>query len=138
MVGQDAGMEHVGVEMTQPWIRRAVDWLRSVQNSDGGWGESCRSYEDRSLMGKGKSTPSQTGWALLALMAAGEVHSDSVKRGIDHLLATQSPDGSWEEEEYTGTGFPKHFMIRYHIYRVVFPLMALGTYRHLTRGDGNR
>jgi len=133
-----SGLAAVGVEMTQPWIRRAVDWLRSVQNSDGGWGESCRSYEDRSLMGKGKSTPSQTGWALLALMAAGEVHSDSVKRGIDHLLATQSPDGSWEEEEYTGTGFPKHFMIRYHIYRVVFPLMALGTYRHLTRGDGNR
>ncbi|GAB4294678.1 MAG: squalene--hopene cyclase [Desulfuromonadia bacterium] len=132
------GLSAIGEDMGQPWIRRAVDWIVSVQNEDGGWGESCRSYEDRSLMGKGTSTPSQTGWALLALMAANEVDSEPVRRGIDYLITTQLPDGSWAEEEYTGTGFPKHFMIRYHIYRIVFPLTALGTYRRLKNGGDRR
>lgn len=132
------GLAAVGEDMNAPHVRRAVQWLFSVQNPDGGWGESCFSYHDRTLMGKGVSTPSQTGWALLALMAAGEVESLAVRRGVDHLITTQNHDGSWDEEEYTGTGFPKHFMIRYHIYRICFPLMALGTYRRLTPGGDSR
>jgi squalene-hopene/tetraprenyl-beta-curcumene cyclase len=86
-------------------------------------------------MGMGESTPSQTGWALLALMAAGEANSSTVARGIQYLLATQKSDGTWDETQYTGTGFPKYFMIKYHIYRNCFPLMALGTFRTLTGGS---
>ena len=100
---------------------------------DGGWGETCESYHDRSLAGIGASTASQTGWALLALMSAGEVHSSTVSKGVQYLLANQRRDGTWDEDQYTGTGFPKYFMIKYHIYRNCFPLMALGTFRKLTR-----
>ena len=87
------------------------------------------------LAGIGVSTPSQTGWALLALMAAGEVRSSSVERGVQYLLTTQLNDGTWDEDQFTGTGFPKFFMIKYHIYRNCFPLSALGTYRSLTQKD---
>jgi squalene-hopene/tetraprenyl-beta-curcumene cyclase len=128
-----SGLAAIGEDLSQPYIRKAVNWLKSRQNIDSGWGESCESYDDPSLAGFGESTPSQTGWALLALMAAGEAHSVAVAKGIQYLLSCQKPDGSWDEEQFTGTGFPKYFMIRYHIYRNVFPLMALGTYRRLTR-----
>ena len=125
------GLEAIGEDMTQPYIRRAVNWLKSKQNLDGGWGEVCESYDDRSLMGCGPSTPSQTGWALLSLFAAGEVLSKAALRGIEYLMATQKPDGTWDEDAFTGTGFPKFFMIKYHIYRNCFPLTALGRYRRL-------
>jgi squalene-hopene/tetraprenyl-beta-curcumene cyclase len=130
-----SGLAAIGEQMTQPYIRKALDWLVAKQNSDGGWGESCASYHDPALAGTGTSTPSQTGWALLALLAGGETESVAVQRGVDYLLATQQADGSWTEEQFTGTGFPKYFMIRYHIYRICFPLAALGTYRRLSSGD---
>jgi squalene-hopene/tetraprenyl-beta-curcumene cyclase len=126
------GLAAIREEMSQPYIQRAVNWLKEKQNLDGGWGESCKSYHDSSLAGTGESTPSQTAWALLGLMAAGEVHSPGVIRGIAYLLEKQNDDGSWNEDQYTGTGFPKYFMIKYHIYRNCFPLSALGCYRRLT------
>lgn len=125
------GLAAIGEDMGQPWIRRAVQWLKERQNPDGGWGESCASYHDPDLAGIGTSTPSQTAWALLALMAAGEIRTAAIEAGVAFLLERQQGDGSWHEEEFTGTGFPKYFMIRYHIYRNSFPLAALGTYRRL-------
>lgn len=126
------GLAAIGEDMGQPWIRGATTWLKSVQNRDGGWGESCASYHDPSLAGIGTSTPSQTAWALLGLMAAGEISAPETVKGIQFLLERQKRDGTWDEEEFTGTGFPKYFMIKYHIYRNCFPLAALGTYRRLT------
>ncbi|MFZ0090416.1 MAG: squalene--hopene cyclase [Solirubrobacteraceae bacterium] len=114
-----------GVPTTDESIRRAVHWLESHQNADGGWGEDCRSYDDDAWIGRGTSTASQTGWALLALDAAGE-HSAAVRRGIAWLVATQRPDGGWDEPQHTGTGFPSDFYINYHLYRLIFPIMALG------------
>jgi len=125
------GLEAIGEDVTQPYIKKTVNWLKSKQNSDGGWGEVCESYHDRSLMGCGLSTPSQTAWALLSLFAAGEVQSKAVSRGIEYLVTTQKHDGNWDEDAFTGTGFPKYFMIKYHIYRNCFPLTALGRYRRL-------
>lgn len=114
-------------------LRRAVKWLESVQNPDGGWGETCRSYNDPSLKGQGDSTPSQTAWALIGLLAVGqavgEYATEAIKRGINHLLATQRPDGTWNEDYFTGTGFPCHFYLKYHLYQQHFPLTALGRYR---------
>ena len=130
------GLEAIGEDMTQPYIKKAVNWFKSKQNMDGGWGEVCDSYYDRSLMGSGQSTPSQTGWALLSLIAAGEVYSNAVTRGVEFLLANQKQDGTWDEDAFTGTGFPKYFMIKYHIYRNCFPLTALGKYRRLTAEGG--
>jgi squalene-hopene/tetraprenyl-beta-curcumene cyclase len=109
-------------------VRRAVVWLKSVQQPGGGWGETCRSYDDPTLAGKGTPTASQTGWALLGLIAAGEAHSDAVEAGIDFLQRTQREDGGWEEEMFTGTGFPKVFYLKYHMYSLYFPLMALARY----------
>ncbi|MEU9252111.1 squalene--hopene cyclase [Streptomyces sp. NPDC048270] len=117
-----------GIAPAHPAIRRAVRWLESVQNEDGGWGEDQRSYKDRSWAGKGASTPSQTAWALMALLSAGEREGKAVERGIAHLVATQREDGSWDEPHFTGTGFPWDFSINYHLYRQVFPLTALGRY----------
>ena len=116
-----------GVPASDPSLRRAVAWLAEHQNADGGWGEDLRSYVDRSWAGKGTSTASQTAWALLALLAA-DPHHPAVDRGVHFLVSTQRADGDWDEPEFTGTGFPGDFYIRYHMYRIVFPLAALGRY----------
>ena len=115
-----------GVRPSKPAIRRAVTWLEARQNLDGGWGEDLRSYDDPALAGRGTSTASQTAWALLALLAAGEEHGAAVGRGIGWLARTQRADGSWDEPQYTGTGFPGDFYINYHLYRLAFPVSALG------------
>jgi squalene-hopene/tetraprenyl-beta-curcumene cyclase len=122
------GLQAVDFDMQHPMVRRAVEWLKSVQQPGGGWGETCRSYDDPSLAGQGTPTASQTAWALLALIAAGEAPSDEVRAGIDYLIATQQYDGDWREEQFTGTGFPKVFYLKYHMYSLYFPLMALARY----------
>ncbi len=114
-------------------ILRGAHWFVGCQNEDGGWGESCDSYKDPSLKGQGASTASQTAWALIGLLAAGEAtgtwEREALVRGADYLARTQNSDGSWDEAAFTGTGFPCHFYIRYHLYRQHFPLSALGRYR---------
>ncbi|HET9895798.1 MAG TPA: squalene--hopene cyclase [Streptosporangiaceae bacterium] len=123
-----------GVLPGKPPIRRAVRWLIDHQNADGGWGEDLRSYDDKSWAGRGESTASQTAWALLALLAAGGADAQaSADRGVAWLVATQREDGSWDEPQFTGTGFPGDFYINYHLYRLVFPVSALGRYL-----EGNR
>ncbi len=117
-----------GIPSQDPKIRAAVGWLEGHQNPDGGWGEDLRSYEDRAWVGRGTSTASQTAWALLALLAAGEHRSQAVERGVAWLAETQLDDGTWDEPQYTGTGFPGDFYINYHLYRLIFPVMALGRY----------
>ncbi|WP_318209670.1 MULTISPECIES: squalene--hopene cyclase [unclassified Streptomyces] len=117
-----------GLPVSHPAVRRAVRWLGSVQNEDGGWGEDLRSYHDEEWIGRGASTASQTAWALIALLAAGERDSEPVRRGVAWLAETQREDGSWDEPYFTGTGFPWDFSINYHLYRQVFPLTALGRY----------
>jgi squalene-hopene/tetraprenyl-beta-curcumene cyclase len=120
-----AGLAAIGFDMRDAMVCKAVDWLKQVQQSAGGWGESCRSYDDPAWAGKGDPTASQTAWALLGMLAAGEGGSAEVKRGVAYLLETQQPDGNWREELFTGTGFPKVFYLKYHLYRLYFPLMAL-------------
>src|SRR5947208_15091506 len=122
-------LEACGIEPEHPAMRRAVDWLDSVQSSDGGFGEDILSYRDRALRGRGVSTPSQTAWALLAYAAAGEQRRLAADRAATSLCIAQRSNGDWDEEHYTGTGFPLDFMIRYHLYRLHFPLMALGRLR---------
>jgi squalene-hopene/tetraprenyl-beta-curcumene cyclase len=122
------GLRSIGFDMRDPLVRRAVGWLRQVQQSCGGWGETCRSYDDPSLAGQGTPTASQTAWALLALLAANEADSDAVRAGVEYLVATQRSDGGWDEESFTGTGFPKVFYLKYHLYSLYFPLMALARY----------
>jgi len=129
-----SGLHHVGEDMGQPYIRRAVDWLMSCQNFDGGWGESCASYDDPTLAGMGSSTASQTAWALLALMAAGEFKSGAVQRGVSYLTEQRLPNGGWDERHFTGTGFPRVFYLRYHGYRLFFPVWALGAYLRYRNG----
>ena len=154
-------LEAIGEDMDQPYIRGAIDWVLAHQNGDGGWGESCGSYVDHSLRGKGPSTPSQTAWAILALLAAGEEGPNNkigyvTEQGIRFLVDNQRADGSWDEPYFTGTGFPGYgvgqrvrrlpepgepgcqglempagFMINYHTYRISWPLMALGRYRRI-------
>ena len=116
-----------GISPEDRSIQRAVAWLRSVQNPDGGWGEDMRSYDDISYKAKGESTASQTAWALLALIAAGDL-SEATAKGIAWLADTQREDGTWDEPWFTGTGFPGDFLINYHLYRDVFPVTALGRY----------
>jgi len=128
------GLNALGEDPHQPYIRRAVEWLKSVQNSDGGWGESCNTYDDPALHGRGESTPSQTAWALLGLMAGGEVHSESVERGINFLIRNFEGLNGWKESAYTGTGFPRVFYLRYHGYSHYFPVWALGVYGRLKLG----
>jgi squalene-hopene/tetraprenyl-beta-curcumene cyclase len=115
-----------GVDPRSSVVRRAVAWLERVQNDDGGWGEDLRSYTDRSWVGRGESTPSQTAWALLALHASGDADSAAARRGVEWLVEHQREDGGWDEPQFTGTGFPGDFYIAYHLYRVVFPISALG------------
>jgi squalene-hopene/tetraprenyl-beta-curcumene cyclase len=119
------GLIAAGVDPAQECIRRAVSWLQEHQNEDGGWGEDPRSYDDPAWIGRGPSTASQTAWALLALHAAGE-SSQALVRGVEWLVATQRADGGWDEPQYTGTGFPSDYYINYHLYRITFPVMALG------------
>lgn len=127
-----AGLRAVGFDMREPMVRRAVAWLQQVQQASGGWGESCASYDDPALAGQGTVTVSQTAWALLGLIAAGEADSEAVRAGIDYLTATQGSDGNWQEEQFTGTGFPKVFYLKYHLYRLYFPLMALARFAQAT------
>ncbi|HEY3923605.1 MAG TPA: squalene--hopene cyclase [Acidothermaceae bacterium] len=117
----------VGADRDSIPVRRAVHWLEKHQNPDGGWGEDLRSYTEEAWRGRGESTPSQTAWALLGLMAI-DPDTDAVARGVDWLVRTQRTDGGWDEDLYTGTGFPGDFYINYEMYRVVFPLSALGRY----------
>jgi squalene-hopene/tetraprenyl-beta-curcumene cyclase len=118
----------MGVGPEEAPIRRALAWLHAHQNEDGGWGEDPRSYDDPAWIGCGDSTASQTAWALLALHAAGEAieGSPAMERGVAWLISTQRPDGTWDEPQYTGTGFPSDYYINYHLYRLTFPIMALG------------
>jgi squalene-hopene/tetraprenyl-beta-curcumene cyclase len=131
------GLHAIGYDMQAPRIRRSVAWLRSCQNKDGGWGESCRSYDDPAQKGKGESSASQTAWALMALIAAGEKNADAVMAGVGYLLRTQNAKGSWDEQVFTGTGFPGFFYLRYHMYRDYFPLMALSRYAKALKINSN-
>jgi squalene-hopene/tetraprenyl-beta-curcumene cyclase len=123
------GLRAIHFPLGHPALVRAADWLQSVQQPCGGWGETCRSYDEPSLMGIGTPTASQTAWAVLGLIATGRATGDAVRRGIDYLLLTQAADGSWDEAHFTGTGFPRVFYLKYHLYRVYFPLMAISRYR---------
>jgi squalene-hopene/tetraprenyl-beta-curcumene cyclase len=125
-------LKAAGEDMDQAYIRRAVTWLKAHQNPDGGWGESCHAYDDREWRGRGESTASQTAWALVGLLADGEAWSDAVRRGISYLLDSQQIDGSWREQAFTGTGFPRSFYLRYELYKIYFPLMALARYKAAT------
>jgi squalene-hopene/tetraprenyl-beta-curcumene cyclase len=145
-------LEAIGEDMSQGYVRRAVSWVMSKQNGDGGWGESCASYMDRDARGRGPSTASQTAWALMALLAAGGgASSGAIQKGVQYLSATQRNDGTWDEPFYTGTGFPGYgigarldvggrnlaerlqqgpelsrgFMLNYNLYRHYFPILAL-------------
>jgi len=123
-------LEACGLPSDHPAMRRAVGWLDSVQREDGGFGEDIRSYADRAWRGRAPfATPSQTAWALLGYVAAGNAEDGGAGRAADYLCAVQRPDGDWDEEHFTGTGFPLDFMIRYHLYRINFPLLALGRLR---------
>jgi squalene-hopene/tetraprenyl-beta-curcumene cyclase len=122
------GLRAIGVDMDKPWVRRGRDWLEAHQNEDGGWGETVASYEDPSLRGQGASTPSQSAWALLGLCAFPEMNRKSVEKGVEYLVSTQNPDGSWSETLTTGTGFPRVFYLKYDMYRNNWPLMALARY----------
>ena len=134
-----AGLNAAGLDPAAPEMRRAAEWLRGRQREDGGWGESGSSYDDGAPHGEASySTASQTSWALLGLMAAGEVARPAVKRGIDYLVAAQEPDGSWDEPWYTAVGFPRVFYLRYHGYRAYFPLWALARYRRLMQANEPR
>jgi len=122
------GLRALNFPMDHPPLRRAVEWLEITQHPSGAWGETCQSYDDPALKGTGDPTPSQTAWATLGLIAAGHAFSPAVRNGIDYLIQTQLPDGSWDEPQFTGTGFPRVFYLRYHLYRVYFPLMAMARY----------
>lgn len=125
------GLRALGWDMTEPWILKARDWLESVQHEDGGWGERCDTYDDPVFKGQGPSTASQSAWAVMGLCACGDLNRPSLQNGVEYLIRTQNPDGSWTEAEATGTGFPKVFYLKYDMYRNSWPLLALATYRNL-------
>ncbi len=122
------GLKAIDFRMDLPAAQHAVRWLESTQQPSGGWGETPESYDDPSKKGTGEPTPSQTAWATLGLIAAGHATGQPAQRGIDYLVRTQNADGSWDEPQFTGTGFPRVFYLRYHLYRVYFPLMAMARY----------
>jgi squalene-hopene/tetraprenyl-beta-curcumene cyclase len=131
------GLRASGESPREAHLLRAGEWIRSIQNADGGWGESCQSY-DRGAFVAGDSTASQTAWAILGLIAGGDDDSSSLQEGVAYLVRTQRADGRWSEDRATGTGFPGVFYLTYHLYRDAFPLLALSTYlryRNQTRGD---
>jgi squalene-hopene/tetraprenyl-beta-curcumene cyclase len=133
-----SALNAAGEDMRAPYIRRAVAWLLERQDEDGGWGEDCATYwQERREEVKGP-TPSQTSWALLGLMAAGEAEHDAVARGIDYLMAAPRTTARWEEELWTGVGFPRVFYLKYHGYAAYFPLWALARYQNLMRGNQRR
>ncbi|MBX3450421.1 MAG: terpene cyclase/mutase family protein [Planctomycetaceae bacterium] len=123
------GLTAYGVSPSDPRLRRGAEWLKLKQQPNGGWGETAATYDHPELRGSGPTTASQTAWALLGLISAGEANSESARMGVDYLLSTQKDDGTWDETEFTGTGFPRVFYLRYHYYRIYFPLMALARYR---------
>ncbi|MEO6183456.1 MAG: squalene--hopene cyclase [Verrucomicrobiota bacterium] len=127
------GLRALNLNMNQPWLLRGRAWLESVQHEDGGWGERCNTYDDPVFKGKGPSTASQTAWAIMGLLAFDDPNRSSVRRGIEYLISTQEPNGSWTELETTGTGFPCVFYLKYDMYRNSWPLLALATYRKLLR-----
>jgi len=126
-------LETMGLAKDEPYCR-AAEWLKGVQNTDGGFGESIASYEDESLKGRGRSTASQTAWAIIAQLAANGPEGCSVQRAVEYLVESQNSDGSWDEDQFTGTGFPRVFYLNYHLYRNSFPLYALARYRNMGEG----
>jgi squalene-hopene/tetraprenyl-beta-curcumene cyclase len=128
----------LGEDPRQTYIQKAVAWFKDAQNSDGGWGEDCNTYDDPDISGRGISTASQTAWALLGLMAVDEVSSEEVERGVQYLIRNQEASGDWKESPYTGTGFPRVFYLRYHGYSHYFPVWALGVYRQMKQGNKTR
>ena len=130
------GLQAAGVSDREAYVQRALEWVRSIQNFDGGWGESCESYKQGSYVAAA-STPSQTAWAILALLAGGDTTSTSLHDGMEYLIRTQKGDGTWDEELATGTGFPQVFYLCYHLYRNSFPLLALNSFlktKQVSRG----
>jgi squalene-hopene/tetraprenyl-beta-curcumene cyclase len=132
------GLRAIGEDMTQDWILRGRDWLESCQNTDGGWGETCGTYENPSTKGIGQSTASQTAWATMGICACGDLDRPSIQRGLRYLLRWQKLDGAWDEEQITGTGFPGVFYLKYDMYRQNFPLLALATYVNYRNDLGTR
>ena len=128
------GLRAINFDMTQDWILRGRDWLESCQNDDGGWGETCATYENPATKGIGRSTASQTAWAIMGICACGDLNRSSLQRGLRFLLSTQKADGSWDEPEITGTGFPGVFYLKYDMYRQNFPLLAFATYLNMRKG----
>ncbi len=127
------GLAAAGVSDREAYVQRALEWVRAIQNFDGGWGESCESYKQAAYV-QAPSTPSQTAWAILALLAGGDTTSTSLHDGMDYLVRTQNSDGTWDEELATGTGFPQVFYLCYHLYRNSFPLMALNNFLKIKSG----
>jgi squalene-hopene/tetraprenyl-beta-curcumene cyclase len=125
------GLRALKLDMNQAWLQKAKRWLVSVQRPDGGWGERCNTYDDPVFKGQGPSTASQTAWAVMGLCAFGDPDLPSLRCGIQYLIRTQNADGSWTEDEITGTGFPKVFYLKYDMYRNAWPLLALATYQQL-------
>jgi squalene-hopene/tetraprenyl-beta-curcumene cyclase len=130
------GLRALNLDMQEPWLTKARGWLEDVQHEDGGWGERCNTYDDPVFKGQGPSTASQTAWAVMGLCAFDDPSRPSLRRGIEYLIRTQNPDGSWTEHETTGTGFPKVFYLKYDMYRNSWPLLAMATYRSLLARAG--
>jgi squalene-hopene/tetraprenyl-beta-curcumene cyclase len=128
------GLNALDVDMSLPQLMKSRDWLESIQLEDGGWGERCDTYDDPINKGKGPSTASQSAWALMGLIAFNDMDRPSIRRGVNYLMEQQNTDGTWDEDEITGTGFPKVFYLKYDLYRISWPLLALASYRNaLTR-----
>jgi squalene-hopene/tetraprenyl-beta-curcumene cyclase len=125
------GLRALKIKMKQPPLLKARAWLESIQQEDGGWGERCNTYDDPVFKGQGPSTASQTAWAVMGLCAFDDPENPALKRGVEYLIRTQNPDGSWTENETTGTGFPKVYYLKYDIYRNSWPLLALATYQKI-------